>query len=355
MGAKAITETFFLHDRGKCLTIYSSSILFGTVASATFSGFIVQSASWTVQFWYVVGLQAFVALTVVAFMEETTWTRPDTEVYPPLPTTFVARRAALYLGTKPVTPPRPAREIWRLTVLPFKIGLCPSVMIVGFAIMIYFAWSIAVTTLLTVFLQEPLVAGGYAFSPARNASFTFTGWVSILAAQAYGHFVNDRLPLWLCSRRGGKWHPEYRLHALWFPVLFAVPLGCGLFGGCIHYHWNYMVLALAFFLIAFGAIAGIPPAVNYVVESVGRSMANECAVALNCYRLILGLAVPFFLFPWAEKVGVQWVFGTMAFLSIAAFAALGMLMLFGSSIRKLDFVHEKGQEDGLKLVQSRAD
>jgi hypothetical protein len=286
-------------------------------------------------------------------MEETTWTRPETEEYPTLPNGFWARSAAFYLGTKRVTPARPAREIWRLAILPFKIGLCPSVLIVGFAIMIYFAWSVTVTTLLAVFLQEPLEVGGYGFSPECNAAFTFTGWVSILAAQAYGHFVNDRLPLWLCSRRGGKWHPEYRLHALWFPVLVVVPLGCGLFGGCIHYHWNYMVLALAMFLIAFGAIAGIPPAVNYVVESIGRSMANECAVVLNCYRLVLGLVVPFFLFPWSKKVGVQWAFGTMAFLTIAAFAALGSLMLVCPRIREWDFVHEKAQEDGLKLVQTR--
>lgn len=114
-----------------------------------------------------------------------------------------------------------------------------------------------------------------------------------------------------------------------------------------------MVLALAMFLIAFGAIAGIPPAVNYVVESIGRSMANECAVVLNCYRLVLGLVVPFFLFPWSKKVGVQWAFGTMAFLTIAAFAALGSLMLVCPRIREWDFVHEKAQEDGLKLVQTR--
>ena len=352
VGAKIITELFFLHDRGKCLTVYSTSILLGITAASTFSGFIAQATDWTIQFWYTVALQGAVALLVVLVMDETGWARSQFEQYPIRPAGFLAKRAALYLGTQRVTPIVSWSEAVRLSLLPCKIAFCPSVIIVGVAIFIYFAWNVAVSTLLAIFLQEPLKAGGYGFSPNRNAAFSFDGWVAIFAAQVYGHFVNDRLPLWLCTRRGGEWHAEYRLHALWAPVFVALPLGCGLFGACVHYHWHYMVLALGFFLIQFGAIAGVAPAVNYVVESIGRSMANECTVALNCYRLTLGLVIPFFLFQWADQVGIQWVFGSMAFLTIFAFGMLVMLMSFGQKIRSWDFVRESSQEDGVKLVQT---
>jgi hypothetical protein len=63
----------------------------------------------------------------------------------------------------------------------------------------------------------------------------------------------------------------------------------------------------------------------------------------------MGLLVLLLHFPWAKEAGVQWASGTMACLSVAAFAALGMLMLFDPSVRKLDFVHRKGREDGLSL------
>jgi hypothetical protein len=201
--------------------------------------------------------------------------------------------------------------------------------------MIYFAWSVAVTTFLSVFLQSPLAAGGYGWSPACNVAFTFVQWFAVLVAQVYGHFVSDRLPLYICARNGGKWHPEYRLHALWIPVLVIYPVGLGIFGATLHGHWHYMWLALGTFLITFSGVSGVPACVNYVIEAFTPRYANEATAVMNFYRLIFGIPIPFFLFPWAHKVGVQRVFGMMAFFTVFAFGMILAMMVWGRGLREL--------------------
>jgi hypothetical protein len=45
----------------------------------------------------------------------------------------------------------------------------PVTVIVGMFQLITFGWVVAIQSLLAVFLQSPIVVGGYAFSAERNA------------------------------------------------------------------------------------------------------------------------------------------------------------------------------------------
>ena len=207
-----------------------------------------------------------------------------------------------------------------------------------------------INTLLTVFLQEPRKKGGYGFTPQQNAELTFAAWIGLFLAQIYGHYVNDRLPLWLCRRRGGLWQPEYRLHALWLPSLILLPIGLGIFGAALQYHTSYVVIALAVFVITFAAMLSVPVSVNYVVECF-REHALETSAIMGVYRLAFGLAIPFFVEPWEEAVTVGWVFGMAAFFSILAFMMLVVLMYAGPRIRKVTLVKTAGTEEGLKITE----
>lgn len=210
-----------------------------------------------------------------------------------------------------------------------------------------------INTLLTVFLQEPRKEGGYGFTPQRNAEFTFSLWFGIIFAQIYGHFTNDWLPVRLSRRFGGKWKPEYRLHALWLPSLILLPIGLGVFGVALQYHTHYMVLASGVFLITFSAMLSVPVAVNYVIECFEQH-ALETSAIMGAYRLIFGLAVPFFITPWERAVGVGWVFGMAAFFSIGSFMLLVLLMWKGHQIRSWSVagVAKTHTEEGSQLTET---
>jgi hypothetical protein len=127
VGAGLIIETFYLHQRGKCFTVYSIILLVGyvfssflrrrllmitcsTVAGPTFSGFVVAYSTWPVEYWYNVGLEVVVLILVPLCMSETGFTRPGGPVYPPLPDNWVQDRIATFI-TGRVVPQTTWRQV----------------------------------------------------------------------------------------------------------------------------------------------------------------------------------------------------------------------------------------------------
>ena len=75
LGADVLVDIYFLHQRGKAFTALNLSFLLGVVIGPTFSGFIVQSASWPVQFWWTNGLEGAIVILAVLFLEDTYYDR----------------------------------------------------------------------------------------------------------------------------------------------------------------------------------------------------------------------------------------------------------------------------------------
>lgn len=107
-----------------------------------------------------------------------------------------------------------------------------------------------------------------------------------------------------------------------------------------------MVLALAQFLVQLSSQLSIPICVNYVTEAFVSSPV-EVAIAMNAWRLYLGVGLPFATQPWIEKVGAGWAFGTAAFLMVAAGLWMIVVAWKGRAIRRLQVVsHLADAEDG---------
>lgn len=180
---------------------------------------------------------------------------------------------------------------------------------------------------------------------------TFCLWIGLIVAELASYAFNDRLALWICKRGDGTWKPEYRLHCLWIPGLILLPVGLGIFGAALEYHLHYMVLAFGAFLVTVAAMALVPTTTNYVCECfVNRT--TEAACIMGFYRLIFGLTVPFFIDAWIAAVGVGWVFGIAAFLSIGLFPCIMLLMWKGHEIRQYTFSGLNSNEEGQRLVGS---
>ena len=182
----------------------------------------------------------------------------------------------------------------------------------------------------------------------------FCLWFGVIVAQLYGHFANDRIPLWICHRNGGIWQPEYRLHTLWLPGLVILPVSLGLYGASLQYHLHYMVLALATFLGGFATNAIVPVTANYIVECF-KGHASESAATMGVYRLAFSLTIPFFAPAWISKVGAEWCLGMAAFFSIFAYLGPLLLMWKGAKIRTWSFKSLLADEGGLKVIKTAGD
>lgn len=102
------------------------------------------------------------------------------------------------------------------------------------------------------------------------------------------------------------------------------------------------------FIIIFCESALLPIAINYVAENF-TGYASEVLTVLNCYRLVLGLLVPFFIDGWKTAVGPGWVFGSMALFTVAAFSLLSVVAYKGETIRRYSVKRIRSSKEGVTL------
>lgn len=367
LGPRLITDLFFLHQRGRAFTVLHMAFLFGTIAGPTFSAFIAAGAFFPVSFWWTVGLLGFTVICCFLFLEETGFDRVNIKRNPEIPRNVIANRFATFFFGQKVVQPTTWRETVRrllphlpnpqlihiqakIGITPFLIGVCPITIIMGLFTLISFGFYVGVNALTPVWLQKPVSAGGYGFSLAQNAAFTFSHWLGILVVQIYGHYCNDSIPLALAKRFNNSiWKPEYRLHVLWIPSLILNPIGLGIFGAALQYHLHYLVLAFGTFLVTIGSLASVPVTVNYVVECFTQYPA-EAGIVVGAYRILYGLTISFYINPWVEAVGVGWAYGMMGFFAILSFGFVVLTMWCGHAIRGVQFKSLGSSEEGVTLV-----
>lgn len=110
-----------------------------------------------------------------------------------------------------------------------------------------------------------------------------------------------------------------------------------------------MVAAVGNFLLNFSSNVAVPVLVNYEVECFTKYPV-EAATIMNFYRTVFGIAIPFFIDGWEASVGVGWVFGMMAFVSMAAFSLIIVLMFAGHKIRHYFPSSIMSTEEGTRII-----
>ncbi|KAI0146685.1 major facilitator superfamily domain-containing protein [Pestalotiopsis sp. NC0098] len=344
--AGVIAQIFFLHQRGRAFAIYSTIYMVSSVAGPTFSAFIVQYHKWPICFWWTVAANGLSAILFFVLGEETGWDRARNQPpsSSPIPRTWLGRRCALFFPGTRVAAPGKAKNIKMSYSVFCKVFVSPICILSGIYNLINYGWFVMAGVQIPIILVAPRDQGGFGFSSNATGYFYFSAWIGALIGVGYGVLINDRLPLWIKKRRGGVWHPEYRLHTAWFPGLVVAPIGLGLFGASVFYHLHFMALAVAEAMIVFGATACIPPAINYVIE-VYKSHPQEVGTALNVYRVSFTVAIQFFYAPWTLSVGVNWVWGISAFCTLFSCVLIAILVLGGKRLRKLGLLPDEAAEE----------
>jgi len=110
LGPRILVDLFFLHQRGRAFTAFHWCLNFGSVAGPTLSAYISSNRSWTLEFWWTVGLLGVAIISCLLFMHETAWVREPDAVNSPAPDGFFANRFATFFPGTRVTPKSSARQ-----------------------------------------------------------------------------------------------------------------------------------------------------------------------------------------------------------------------------------------------------
>ena len=166
-----------------------------------------------------------------------------------------------------------------------------------------------------------------------------------------GFLINDSIPLYLCKRYySGVWRPEIRLYYTTVSII-VVPIGLGICGAGLRYHLHYLVYALGIFIVNVGALISVPIAINYVAETHALH-GTASTITMTFYRLSWGVAIPFFIDGWIEEVRIGWVFGTAAFLTLASWTLVLLVIWQGTRLRGWSLVRGlDGSEAGVAVYR----
>ncbi|OJJ71109.1 hypothetical protein ASPBRDRAFT_44023 [Aspergillus brasiliensis CBS 101740] len=336
LGSEFVLRAYFRHQRGKCLHILHIPFLMGVSIGPALGAYVDARASWTISFWYTVPLNGVLAILIFVFLEEAAFAEGEH-----VRQSLLQEKWNMYIRGRAV--PQQLRASWKnmtsILVDIFLVSFSPVSIIMGFFVMIDFGFATMAIFLGVNFLEAPRDEGGYAMSKITMASFTLTQAIGTALAELYGHFISDRLPLYLLHRKSKtqdveptEWRPEYRLHCLWFPVIMLA-VGLGLFGASLEYHYHWVLLALGFLLLNFGAISGLPVVMTYLCDCF-PNYVSEVSAGMGVWRLILGLLSAVFITPWNDEVGPGWLFGSAGLITLPAFGGVMFLMAFGKQVRQ---------------------
>ncbi|KAN0108687.1 MFS multidrug transporter-like protein [Hyaloscypha variabilis] len=353
LGPRILVDLFFLHQRGRAFTAFHFFFDFGTVAGPTLGAFVAANRSWTAAYWYTFALAALSFVMCFFFLYETAWDRePEADHSYAAPESFVASRIDTFFPGTKVAPRTSFADFLKAALSPFIVAITPVTIFLGCFTLVSFGFFVAMNAITPVWLQKPVKIGGYGFTSRQNALFSFTHWIGISFAWAYGQLVSDRLPLAICARRGGIWKPEYRLQALWIPALLFNPIGLGVFGAALFYHWHWIVVAVGQVFVTFGSLSITPITVNYACEIFTQNPA-ETAIILNVYRIGFGLSVAFYINPWVDLMGFNWTYGMMAIMQVVSFLFVLLLMWKGHEIREWKVGGLLKSEEGEHLIEEK--
>lgn len=79
----------------------------------------------------------------------------------------------------------------------------------------------------------------------------------------------------------------------------------------------------------------------------------EASIVDNCYRVLFGLSIAFYINAWIADVGVGWVYGMMAVFDVVAFCFVIILMWKGHEIRMWNLGGVGSSEEGEHVVKSK--
>jgi MFS family permease len=130
LGPRYLVDLFFLHQRGRAFTILHLALNFGASAGPTFSGFIAANHSWTIEYWWSVGLLSFTAILVLLFLEETGFDRSEGATNFTPPASFVQNRVYTFFPgnriVKPTTLAETVSECRECSIQKLKLPLGES-------------------------------------------------------------------------------------------------------------------------------------------------------------------------------------------------------------------------------------
>lgn len=319
LGAAVATDTFFLHERGRAMGIFSVCLSNSAHLAPIPGGFLGQYVSYR-WCYYLAAILDFTMFVVMFFcFPETLYLRgsePVSTKYPILRKMFKTRPRGknLKLGD---------------FLRPFEMFKYLAVTMPGW----FFAYTFAISSILPAVTSANLFKRLYNFTTSQTGLALGGGTlIGSCLGELFGGIVIDRLLESSRKKKGdAEIVPEVKLQGIW-PGAILVPVGIMVWGFCVQYETRYIGPVFGFGLTCF-AVQIISTVLYSYCSDCYKPQTPEVAQIFNFGRQTMGMTVGFWAIPFGDRIGYHLVAVVLAIISVVSFLPIIYLMKAGKSLR----------------------
>ncbi|KAB8295733.1 hypothetical protein EYC80_008558 [Monilinia laxa] len=331
-----VSEIFFVHEKGKMLSIWNLFVMGGVKLGQLIAGFIIQSLGFKFTFGICACIYAMIIPVMYFFVPETLYvppTDPPTQlivdktegrvyeiVLPDMKKSF-NERVSIFNGRISDA------SFWALAVKPIPLVTFPAVIFSAFTYSFY-----AAGLTLIALLQDTIFS-----APPYNLSSSAIGLTNLplfgvgIVGTLISGYCADFVVQWMTRHNEGVYEPEFRLVLMFVAASFSTVAYIG---------FGYSVAAGAsiYVPIAFLGVQtfAVPFATSsmftYVMDCHNR-LAPQAFVTMNFVKAVLSLIMSNFVNGWFQASGANSVFTTVAIANLAVSGVAIPMYVFGKRLR----------------------
>ncbi|KAJ7504240.1 MFS general substrate transporter [Mycena galericulata] len=321
LGAGMVSDTFFLHERGRALGIFSVFLTNSAHVAPIPGGFLGQFVSYR-WCYYLPAILDFTMFVVMFFcLPETLYIRGSTPVVTDKP---ILRRMKLW-GLRPKGKHLKVSDFFRQFIM-FKY---PTVLLTAF----YYSVTFTLASILPAVTSATLFRKLYLFNASETGLALGLGTLigSTLGELLGGIVVDRSMYLSRKNKKDGDIVPEVRLQGIWVGAILQ-PIGLLIWGFCIQYKTPYIGPTMGFGIMCF-AIQIISTVLYSYNADCYKPQTPEIAQVMNFGRQTVGMTTGFWAIALGNKIGFQFMAVTLALVSAVAFIPIVVFMFHGKTIR----------------------
>ncbi|KAL1845092.1 hypothetical protein VTK73DRAFT_1151 [Phialemonium thermophilum] len=363
----AIFDTFFVHERGRMLSVYLFGQQLGSILGLITGGSIADNLGWRWSQFICAILFAGVFVTMFFTYEESLFPRflfasSGTATPEALPVaaqadTEAAAQKATESGDEklPSTVPTPSHgqgsvdrfpqrtyvqmlrpwvyysenktTFWQYFRRPFFLWGFPNIVIAGFI----FACGCTAGIVSFNTISEILTEAPYHFSTTSTGLVFFAALVGNVIGWATG-VLSDQVVIYLARRNGGVKEPEMRLYTL-IPCFVYAALGYLLYGWGAQTEQPWICIAIAICAMISHQVGACAIATAYAMECF-PGISGELVVVLAMCSSMINFAISYSVQPFINRVGYGWSFFFFGMVVLSSMVAAVPLIKYGKQWRK---------------------
>ncbi|KAF2099237.1 MFS general substrate transporter [Rhizodiscina lignyota] len=324
LGAATVNDLFFLHERGTTMGVFTVFLTNGAHVAPVIGGYLAQAAGVRWCYWFPAIVNSAALVTMIFAFPETLFARSEEALSFHRERTYFQmlfgfRKNAL----------RGRRVHIRDIVRPFEMLRYPSVTLTC----IYYIVSFAYASILPAVTVAILFTKTYHF---KTGIIGLMLGLPLLLGSALGEIFSGPFSDWFmyryAKRHDGKRKPEARLVAALGSLLLC-PAGIIIYGVTLQHktHWMGPVMGMA--ISSFGLQLVTTVSYAYCSDCY-KPQSAEMSTLYNFGRQIFAFPLGFYALPFANRIGIEWAWLTMALITVLASVGIVVLMFRGERWRE---------------------